>query len=162
MTCACARCEANRLHQERLAAGVRKIDELREERASGRRTFGSVYAILRWSYRYRASKRAAKGLPVDPRSEGTGAPCRALDDPRMRTQAAVLYAEKLACADAGKLPLALWLVMAHAGQKPYWFLAEQTGHSVDQVKRAMSRAHRHIAKRLAEGGWIERGDVAEG
>src|SRR5690242_4571647 len=81
-------CPAWLVEDARARAVVARVDELREERASGRRAVPSAVFAVRWYYRTRSAWGSAKGLALDPEHEGTGAPNRGADDPRRRLFAA--------------------------------------------------------------------------
>lgn len=144
---------------QRLQARWRRLaeeaDAVRERRATGHRQFRSVHSALRWFYRTGTAWASPKALPLAVDDGGTGAPNRGADDPKRRAWAAVAYGIKLAADEARPLPLTEWIGEHHGAGRPYWSLAEESGRSVDVVKKCMAQAHRLMAERLRDGGWIQ-------
>jgi len=146
--------------EELLAAVLERM----KRRASGVRIFRHESHALAWYFQTREAWASPKALPLARGLEGgDGTPNRGADDPKRRAFAAIAWAMKLAAQDAeardagaGEL-VARWLFEHHGRGRAYAWIQEGAGgrYSLDQMKRRMSRAHRVIRERLAEGGFLE-------
>ena len=161
MACDCAKCTHLAALQEQLRKNAERADEIREQRATGRRTLPSAAWALRWWANTRLAWGAPKGMPLDPEREGTGAPNRGADDPKRRAFAAVAFAVKVAQDDDRErhptrpAPLDRWLAEHFGGGRAYHWIAEGAGWGEAEVSSRVERALRVVRDRLRERGWLD-------
>lgn len=157
-----------RAEQARLRGLAELAHRIREDRAAGRKTVkGSAWALQRY-FRRQESLSSARGLPLDPMSEGTGRPNRALDDPGRIFDAHVAYAIKLAEKDDRERhpgrpdrQLYRWLAQHFGAGRACAWIAESAGLSEAHVTERVQRARRVVQRRLRAIGALEDGREAE-
>jgi DNA-directed RNA polymerase specialized sigma24 family protein len=143
-------------------AVVRRVDELREERATGRRCFRGAAHAISWYAEYVIRRSSARGLPMSPdRVQASRDNMRGdVEDRKAAAVAAAIgEAEREAQGDGRSVPLRRWLLqhfVQGAGRSFAW-IAELEGWPEPEVERRLKRGARLITKRLRERGWIERG-----
>jgi DNA-directed RNA polymerase specialized sigma24 family protein len=156
--CTCADCRA------RARATIAQVDELREERATGRRAFRGAAHAISWYAEYLIRRSSARGLSMSPdRVQASRDNMRGdVEDRKAAAVAAAIgEAEKREAqgGDGRPVPLRRWLLqhfVQGAGRSFAW-IAELEGWPESEVERRVKRGARVIAKRLRERDLIERG-----
>jgi hypothetical protein len=145
---------AEQEHLEDLAIGAAEAEE---RRATGQRQFRTVHQFWRTFFATRESWSAPKAMPLQVE---TGRPSRGAENPSRVRQArgvAILRAleadERARAAEAGEAPapVELWLGQHHLLGRAYAFMAEESGRSLDVVKKRMARWHRLTWDELTVG-----------
>jgi DNA-directed RNA polymerase specialized sigma24 family protein len=160
-SCTCADCRA------RARTTIARVDELREERATGRRCFRGAAHAIGWYAEYVIRRSSARGLSMSPdRVQASHDNLRGdVEDRKAAAVAAAIGdAEREGQGEGRPVPLRRWLLQhyVHGAGRSFAWIAELEGWAESEVERRVKRGARVIAKRLRDRGWIERGrDEAE-